>query len=159
MVKKKPVPDPIRILQSCSAEVIVKLVGNIYEISRPPTPAWLVSHGFSDGLVRAVQIAIAELGWFANSADVGTLPMDNIRELLQTCVDRRSWRAQISKPLPSVSTVDRQRLQFFLKQKDRNRALRYKNIADLWCRENPGDTCDEGAFKQSCYRARKSVTT
>lgn len=65
---------------------------------------------------------------------------------------------KINKTPPSASTLDQQRLKFYDAQKAINSTLRYKRIAAMWCRQNPGETCDETAFKQSCYRARKNVT-
>ena len=53
--------------------------------------AWLAANGFPDDLDRAVKIAVAELGEFATSEDVADFPLDNIWDLLQTCVDRREW--------------------------------------------------------------------
>lgn len=63
--------------------------------------AWLVANGFPDDLDRAVKIAVAELGEFVTSQDIADFPLDNIWDLLQTCVDRREWlEARALKPAP-----------------------------------------------------------
>ena len=159
MSKKKPSSNAIRILRSATAEDWLRIADKIVEINRPVSTKWLVDNGFPDDVVRAVQIAVAELGEFVHSQDVDEFPTDNIRELLQTCVDRRQWLARINKPTSSASTVDQQRLKFYNDQQAKDSTLRYKKIAQLWCEKHPGDICDETAFKQSCYRARKNVTT
>ena len=160
MAKKKAAAkrSPIDILRSATAEDLVRIADMIMELSRPPSSEWLVANGFPDDLVRAVKIAVAELGDFATSQDVDEFPMDNIRELLQTCVDRRQWLAKINKPQQSASTVDQDRLKFYQAEKAKKTRLKYKEAAELWNKKEH-DCCDEGSFRQSCYRARKNVTT
>ena len=121
---------------------------------------FLQSRGFPPDLVQAVRLAMADLfGTFATTEEIEDFAMDKVWDLLQTAFDRREWLAKINKTPPSASTVDQQRLEFYDAQKAINSTLRYKRIAELWCKKNPGDSCDETAFKQSCYRARKNVTT
>ena len=69
----------------------------------------------------------------------------------------RFERIAIRKTPPSASTVDQQRLKFYVEQKAKNRKLKYKNAADLWNKKET-DHCDETAFKQSCWRANQNVT-
>lgn len=50
---------------------------------------------------------------------------------------------------------DQRRLKFYDARKAENGRLTHNQIAALWCEAN-NDHCDEGAFKQSVYRARKA---
>lgn len=160
MAKKKAAAkrSPIDILRSATAEDWGRIADKIVEINQPISSEWLVANGFPNDVERAVKIAVAELGDFATSQDVDEFPMDNIRELLQTCVDRRQWLAKINKPQPSASTVDQDRLKFYEAEKAKNQRLKHKEAAELWNKKEH-DCCDEGSFRQSCYRARKNVTT
>ncbi len=62
------------------------------------------------------------------------------------------------EPKLTGSTVDQDRLKFYEAEKKNNSRLRYKNAADLWNKKEL-DVCDEGSFRQSCYRARKRNKT
>jgi len=120
---------------------------------------FLQSRQFPPDVVQAVRLAMADLfGEFVTADEVLDYSMDKIWELLQTAFDRRQWLTKINKTPPSASTVDQQRLKFYAAQKAIKSTLRYKQIAAMWCRQIPSETCDETAFKQSCYRARKNVT-
>lgn len=55
------------------------------------------------------------------------------------------------KPHPE----DQKRLEFYEARKAEDSRLTHKMIAILWCEESK-DICDEGAFKQSIYRARRT---
>ena len=57
----------------------------------------------------------------------------------------------------SASSLDKDRLKFYETKKAAQARLKYKDAADLW-NQKEHDCCDEVAFKQSCYRARKNVT-
>jgi hypothetical protein len=70
----------------------------------------------------------------------------------------RLCSAKIKNHTSSASNVDRDRLRFYEDQKAKNQRLRYKDAADLWNKKEQ-DHCDEGSFKQSCWRARQNVTT
>jgi hypothetical protein len=157
-VTKKPAKrSAIDILKSATAEDWARIADKIVEMNRPVSSKWLVANGFPDDVVRACKIAVAELGDFATSQDVDEFPMDNIRELLQTCVDRRQWLAKINRPTSWASTVDHDRLKFYEDQKAKNQRLRYKEVAELWNKKEH-DVSDETSFKQSCWRARHNVT-
>ena len=58
----------------------------------------------------------------------------------------------------SYSTVDHDRLAFYQSELAKNKRLKYKQSAELWNKKEH-DICDEGSFKQSCYRARKRNKT
>lgn len=156
--KQSPSSKTIGILKSLKTDDWVKLLEKIIKVSTPVSSEWLVANGFPNDLHRAVKIAIAELGEFATTEDVESFPMDNIRELLQTCVDRRQWLAKINKTPSSASSVDQDRLKFYQDQLKANPRLKYKHVAELW-NKTEQDCCDGIAFKQSCYRAKKKVTT
>ena len=70
---------------------------------------WLRIHGFPADIRRPAKIALAELGEFATDNNVGEIPMDTLRELLQTCVDRRQWLAKThvaAKPAAAAEFVE-----------------------------------------------------
>jgi hypothetical protein len=58
----------------------------------------------------------------------------------------------------SYSTVDHDRLEFYQSELAKNKRLKYKQAAELWNKKEH-DICDEGSFRQSCYRARKRNKT
>ena len=75
------------------------------------------------------------------------------------------WIRHLSSPPPNdaperkvkvkASKIDRERLKFHDLCKARDSELGCKKIADLWNKKE-SDFCDEGAFRQSIYRARKA---
>ena len=131
---------------------------------------FLQSRGFPPDLVQAVRVALADLfGTFATNEEIEGFSMDKVWDLLQTAYDRRQWLAKTSTPtlvtddhmlinagtVPSASPEDYKRLDFYIDQKAFNSRLRHKDIAILW-NNKEHETCDENAFKQSVYRARKA---
>ena len=75
-------------------------IGDLLAEGDKNASAWLAANGFPDDLDRAVKIAVAELGEFVTSQDIADFPLDNIWDLLQTCVDRREWlEARLREPV------------------------------------------------------------
>ncbi len=167
MSKKKPASNPIRILRSATAEDWTRIADKIVEINRPVGSEWLVSNGFPDDLDRAVKIAVAELGDFATSQDVGEFPMDNIRELLQTCVDRRQWLTKISKPDADrtqkkkppkdirASKNDIRKFDFYEKAREKSPHVTHGEVANHWNRQFKNEEQTEQGMRQAVNRGKK----
>lgn len=76
------------------------------------------------------------------------------KTLLAKHEERSSLRRTARQPLKANATTDSLRLEFYENLKASNVRTTYKVAAQDW-RNAHKDDCDEGAFKQSCYRARK----
>lgn len=93
-----------------------------------------------------------------NCNNLSNFSLIELLEAMMTAHEDAAEKTILKTAARSNSTVDQDRLSFYESELAKNKRLKYKQAAELWNRKEL-DICDEGSFKQSCYRARKRNKT
>jgi len=87
--------DKSKLLRNATPEQMeefTKRVNSIVESVEGEQAKWLESHHFPPDITRATRLAMAEVfGDFVTAEEIDGYAVHKVRELLETCVDRRHW--------------------------------------------------------------------